>query len=254
MTQAIVPLKDLVQAKTRLAGLLDPSQRRALAQAMVEDVLAVLAAHPEITRTTLVSDDPGASLLAEKYAVDYVPETSLGCRGLNAVVQCATERLLLSQEGPVLVLHGDLPQLSQGDIRDALQLQRALGGLVVGCDRQREGTNLLAFDARSVPQFCFGPDSCARHLAWATSVAIPARVLHREGIGLDIDEAVDLKVLLGSLSRDVRSNTSALLRDGALAARLSLALATLPEEAGKEDGAMLAVRIGDNTMDTGSGN
>ena len=42
MAQALVPLKDLVQAKSRLSGLLRPSERRALAQAMAEDVLAVL--------------------------------------------------------------------------------------------------------------------------------------------------------------------------------------------------------------------
>ena len=40
MAQALLPLKDLVQAKTRLGGLLRPSERRALAQAMAEDVLA----------------------------------------------------------------------------------------------------------------------------------------------------------------------------------------------------------------------
>ena len=34
MTQALVPLKDLVEAKSRLSGLLRPSERRALAQAM----------------------------------------------------------------------------------------------------------------------------------------------------------------------------------------------------------------------------
>jgi len=60
MAQALVPLKDLVQAKSRLAGLLRPSERRALAQAMVEDVLSVLSRHKDIVRVTLVSDDPGA--------------------------------------------------------------------------------------------------------------------------------------------------------------------------------------------------
>ena len=42
MAQALVPLKDLVEAKSRLSGLLRPSERRALAQAMAEDVEAAL--------------------------------------------------------------------------------------------------------------------------------------------------------------------------------------------------------------------
>ena len=41
--QALVPLKDLVEAKSRLSGLLRPTERRSLAQAMVEDVLSVPA-------------------------------------------------------------------------------------------------------------------------------------------------------------------------------------------------------------------
>ena len=64
MAQALVPLKDLVQAKSRLAGLLRPSERRALAQAMAEDVLNVLANHVNVAGITLVSDDPGAGLPA----------------------------------------------------------------------------------------------------------------------------------------------------------------------------------------------
>ena len=70
MAHALVPLKDLVTAKTRLSGLLRPAERRALAQAMVEDVLTTLVEHRQIERVTLVSDDPGAGLLACKYDID----------------------------------------------------------------------------------------------------------------------------------------------------------------------------------------
>ena len=98
MALALVPLKDLVQAKTRLAGLLRPSERRALAQAMVEDVLTVLTDHPDIEQVTLVSDDPGANLLASNYGVDCWPEYSLGARGLNAVIERASARLLAAAD------------------------------------------------------------------------------------------------------------------------------------------------------------
>jgi 2-phospho-L-lactate guanylyltransferase len=228
MAQALVPLKDLVQAKSRLAGLLRPSERRALAQAMVEDVLRVLARHSEIEQITLVSDDPGAGLLAQKYAVQYWPEKSLGTQGLNALVQSASERLLAGGEPPLLVLHGDLPLLTEEDISAVLVSQRNLRGLIIGCDRQGTGTNLLAFDATCMPHFCFGVDSCNGHQASARSLGVPVQILQRTGISVDVDDASDLQCVMGQLSLHPERETAQLLHNTALGARVAVALATLP--------------------------
>lgn len=232
MAQALLPLKDLVQAKTRLAGLLRPSERRALAQAMAEDVLAVLAAHPDIARITLVSDDPGAELLARKYAADWWPERTLGCRGLNPLMQCASERLLANGEEPLIVLHADLPLLAPDDITAVLAAQRALRGLVIGSDRQGRGTNLLCFDAAALPRFCFGVDSCDAHAASARESGIPVTVLQRPGMGADVDSPADLRCVMERLRQNPRGNTAALLLDTPLGARVALALATIAGDAG----------------------
>lgn len=229
MVQALVPLKDLVEAKSRLAGLLRPSERRALAQAMAEDVLTTLTAHPGVSGVTLVSDDPGANLLADSYGADYWPEQSLGCRGLNALVRCASERLLAASAGqPLLVLHADLPLLAAADIDAALDLQCAGAGLVIGCDRQGIGTNLLAFDQGCVPDFRFGADSCARHRASAREAGFPVDVLHSPGIALDIDEAGDLGCLMAELPAQARLKTAQLLYNTPLGGRVQAALGTLP--------------------------
>lgn len=232
MAQALVPLKDLVEAKTRLSGLLRPSERRALAQAMAEDVLTVLRAHSEVAQITLVSDDPGAGLLAQKYGAECWSETSLGCRGLNPLIQCASERLLTGSEEPLLVLHADLPLLGAPDIGAVLDLQRKIGGLIIGCDRQGGGTNLLAFDAANRPDFCFGVDSCTRHLASARSAGIPVQVLRTPGIELDVDEAPDLKFIIDQLSSNPVSHTAQLLYNTELGVRIGAALATIIGDAG----------------------
>lgn len=228
--QALVPLKDLVQAKTRLAGLLSPSERRALAQAMAEDVLAVLSAHPAISRVTLVSDDPGASLLAARYGAECWSEQSLGCQGLNAVVACASERLLADSAGPLLVLHGDLPLLCAEDITAVIEARQALDGLVIATDCQGSGTNLLAFDRASRPRFCFGVDSCARHLAGAREAGMPVKVLHRPGTATDVDEARDLRLLLDAMENGATGETAALLHGSELGRRIHLALASLRDK------------------------
>jgi 2-phospho-L-lactate guanylyltransferase len=227
VAQALVPLKDLVEAKSRLAGLLRPSERRALAQAMAEDVLTVLQRHERISRITLVSDDPGAGLLAEKYGAQCWSEKSLKCRGLNALIQCASARLLDDGEEPLIVLHADLPLLAARDIDTVLDSHRETAGLVIGCDRNGRGTNLLAFDAASVPDFCFGTDSCARHLASAHNAGIAAQVLHIAGIELDVDEASDLKFVTEQLSSNRDSHTASLLHKTELGVRVGSALASM---------------------------
>lgn len=232
MTRALVPLKDLVEAKSRLSGLLRPSERRALAQAMAEDVLSVLREHTQVTRVTLLSDDPCAAMLAEKYAADCWPEAKLGCRGLNPLIAHAVAQLLRVSDEPVLILHADLPMLGAADIDAALAARRECGGLVVGCDRASTGTNLLAFDARSVPVFSFGPDSCSRHLASAREAGLPGRLLHSRGIELDVDEVVDLKLLLGLLPSCPGANTVRLLRETVLGRRVETALAEVSATAG----------------------
>ena len=61
---ALVPVKDLGLAKTRLAAVLTAEERRDLARAMLEDVLAALLASPVVVAITLLSDDPVADILA----------------------------------------------------------------------------------------------------------------------------------------------------------------------------------------------
>lgn len=227
MAQALVPLKDLVRAKTRLSGLLSPSERRALAQAMVEDVLALLLAHPLIDGINLVSDDPSAHLLAGQYGARHWPESELGCSGLNNIIGSASRRLLALSDQPLLVLHADLPLLGLADLSAVLAARERSQGLVVGPDRHGKGTNMLCFDTAAMPVFCFGDDSCKRHLAAAAAQGISGCKVTRPGIGLDVDEPQDLAMLLRSLEGRGDSRTAQLLLDGELGARIEVALGSL---------------------------
>ncbi|MFK8048246.1 MAG: 2-phospho-L-lactate guanylyltransferase [Halioglobus sp.] len=219
---ALLPLKDLVSAKTRLGGVLRPSERRALAQAMVEDVLQTLTSHPQVSRVTLVSDDPGADLLSCKYGIDFLDERTLNCRGLNPVLEKACDRLATGPEDITLILHGDIPLLSAGDIDAALSKREATSGLLIGCDRLRQGTNLLMFDSLSRPEFNFGSHSCDKHAAAARQAGIAVSVFHTLAIGLDIDEPADLAMLMAELDPQVGSHTAKLLLGTPLGKRIEV--------------------------------
>ncbi len=203
---ALLPLKHLAGAKTRLAGLLGSEQRRTLALAMAQDVVAVLVAHPAISSITLVSDDDDAARLATAAGLRVWSEQALLAAGgrlspsgplpiLNGALAAACERLRgedPSGEARVLVLHADLPQLTGADIDAALDCAAAHSGLVVGVDGAGAGTNLLLFPASRPPRFAFGPGSSEAHLGWAKAQGLPAGILRRPGIASDIDTPTDL--------------------------------------------------------------
>src|SRR5579875_3859931 len=63
---AVVPVKELERAKERLAPLLAPALRRALMLAMLEDVLAALAATPPLAGIVVATVDAEAERLARR--------------------------------------------------------------------------------------------------------------------------------------------------------------------------------------------
>ena len=71
---AIVPVKNLPQAKQRLAGVLSASERRALFRAMLEDVLGALSKNKSIAGILVVTRDDEATTLAASYGARVLEE------------------------------------------------------------------------------------------------------------------------------------------------------------------------------------
>ena len=63
----VIPIKDLVNAKTRLSPALTSEERRNLFQAMAEDVLAAAAAATKLDGILVLTNDPDATKLAKRY-------------------------------------------------------------------------------------------------------------------------------------------------------------------------------------------
>ena len=217
MINALLPLKNLSAAKTRLASVFSPSDRRGLMRAMAEDVLGVISSHPGLDRVWLVSDDLGAEVLAERYLVHHVSERILGCCGLNTVLEAACERVVASPEDRILVLHADLPWLTRADIDVALAIHSETGGLLLAPDRGLKGTNLMVFQAENRPPFCFGENSNQRYQQWAQNENLACTNLQCKGTASDVDLPVDVAELL--TSSDVGGATLAWLNQVGLRGR-----------------------------------
>ena len=224
MVWALLPVKDLVRAKTRLGGILAPHERRALAQAMVEDVLSVLVDVPGLEGIQLVSDDPGAELLAHKYAIDVISEVSLGCRGLNPVISATADYLQDRGVRDVMVMHCDLPLLQADDVDLLLELYRRPNtDIVLAPDLAGTGTNVMLFALDRRPGLNYGAGSCQAHLASAGELGLRCELLRNPRLGLDIDQPGDLLHLYHELQSGVRGEyTAAVLLEARIAQRLAI--------------------------------
>lgn len=208
MIWAVLPLKDFGEAKQRLGGCLTPAERRALFQAMVEDVLAVLRACDRLSGVAVLSDDPTARRLAERYGVQCWLESSLG-RGLNGVVAGAGRKLASMGVELMLVVHGDLPLLNQRDLNTLIDAHLSLPGSALSAvpDRAGTGSNCLLLSPPDALVPRFGTDSFQAHEAAAQAQGLIWNPQPLAALGGDIDSPEDLAWLieqpqLGGHSRD----------------------------------------------------
>lgn len=234
----LLPLKEFAAAKQRLAGVLSAPERAQLFEAMVDDVLNVLTAHHAIERVVICSRDRAAVWLARYYEVEFLHEDQLGAPagGLNTVVNAAARRCAAQGGGELMVVHGDLPLLSEDDVSRFVAAHRAARGpaVTIAPDRRHSGTNLLAW--RDLPAFAtqYGAHSLQQHSAQARALGAALTLCDLPGARCDIDEPEDL-LLLTRAPRDIAARTLAYLRDSGIAARLTAMLQGAPALAGAAD-------------------
>lgn len=205
MVWALLPLKDFVNAKQRLSGVLSPQERRHFFHSMVEDVLAVLARHEGIEKTVIVSDDPSAELLAEHYGVDFWSETSLPGRGLNDVVTAFARQIEQQGVDSLLVVHGDLPLLSAEQIDTLLASHPSSPAVTLAPDRHLQGSNCLLCSPPAVIDFHYGENSFQLHRQACERSAVAFSECLLDGVSCDVDNPEDLLVLLEKSAADIKS-------------------------------------------------
>lgn len=192
---AIVPVKRLSAAKSRLAGALDATDRSALMLAMLADVLMNLRRSRGIGRVVVVTDDrevrhraiaEGAEVVADH---DSGSHSAAALRGIAAVA-APTDRVLLAP--------GDCPLVRVEEL-DELLLEPQPAVVVVP-DRHGAGTNALLLDPPDAIDPSFGEGSRARHLELAASAGVEGVVRVLPSLALDIDTPDDLATLRARFS------------------------------------------------------
>jgi 2-phospho-L-lactate guanylyltransferase len=203
---AIVPLRDGVSGKSRLATALDPAARRRLVAALARHVVEVLGSSPRVGRVVVVTADvPFArETLAGLVGHVTVVEQPADRLGLNVAIDVGREHLLRSGSGAarLLVVHADLPALTPSDVEAVLGTD---ADVVVATDRHDAGTNLLLVPGTAAYRFRFGEGSRTAHVAEAERLGLRFAVVRRPGTTADLDTIDDWAELPGDVRTRVRT-------------------------------------------------
>jgi 2-phospho-L-lactate guanylyltransferase len=187
---AVVPVKERVSAKERLAPMLAPEVRQALALAMLEDVLEALSATPGIAGLLVVTVDPEARLVAVRYGGRPI-ET--GARDGHSGAVAAAARLLAAEgRSGMLTLPGDIPLVTPAEIAQLLAAHLPAPSFTIVPSHDEQGSNAIACSPPDAVPLRFGENSFYPHLQAAEARGIRPRVLHLPGIALDIDNPEDV--------------------------------------------------------------
>jgi 2-phospho-L-lactate/phosphoenolpyruvate guanylyltransferase len=210
-TLAVLPIKNLDNAKQRLAEGLDPTPRRALVESMFADTLVALRRCPSLPDVVVVSSDTRAQRIAEGYGATVIEDTEVGhseaaLLGVQRAVELGADRALL--------LPADCPLVDPTELDRLATWTTADRAVLVVPDRHGTGTNALLLVPPDVMAPSFGEGSHARHLGNARSAGIDAETVELPSLALDIDTPDDLAAVEAALgsSRGGAAHTRGMLR------------------------------------------
>jgi 2-phospho-L-lactate/phosphoenolpyruvate guanylyltransferase len=187
---AVVPVKERASAKERLAPMLRPDIRQALALAMLEDVLAALTATPRIAGLLVVTVDPEAGRVAASYGARLI---EVGARDGHTGAVAAAARLLAAEgRAGMLTLPGDIPLVTPTEIASILAAHPAAPSFTIIPSHDERGSNAIACSPPHAVPLRFGENSFYPHLQAAEGCGIRPNILHLPGIALDIDNPEDV--------------------------------------------------------------
>lgn len=190
---AVVPVKELNKAKSRLSPLLKQNERRNLVLAMLDDVLRALKNVKALSRILVVSRDPDAAAAAANHGADALAEPP--DFGQNGALSFAADIAKREGAGTILIIPADVPLLDVGEVVDLLNLHRASPAVTIVPDRHALGTNAMVCSPPDVLSFHFGDKSFLAHIKIAEESGIRPTVLNFSSLALDIDKPEDISLL-----------------------------------------------------------
>jgi 2-phospho-L-lactate guanylyltransferase len=211
----LLPIKDLRNAKQRLAGVLTAEERFGLAQAMLDDTIRAVSQVQHAEKIFVITNYEPAIETAAKYGWEVLREEHQVSE--SASVDFASGFCARRGITSLLRLPLDLPLAQSGDIDDLLLAEYAAPAVVMVPSRDGTGTNAIRRTPPTLFPSHFGPNSFAKHCTEAGRAGAEIIVRRNPRLEMDVDDETDLRALL---QHDLaRSATGEWLEESGVAAR-----------------------------------
>ena len=206
----VVPIKRYADAKQRLAALVTPDRRRAVARAMAESLLLELATLSGLNEIVVATSEPELRSIAKRHGFGVLIDDPHR-PGLNHAVTTAVDILSRGGATDIGVVFSDLPLFTADEFSKVLAHHRQgqPRQMTMVTDRLGDGTNIrLCRPGNSVPAG-YGKASASRHRAWAEAAEVHVSVFPSKSLSLDLDHPEDIPCLfeVAEAVRPLASNT-----------------------------------------------
>jgi 2-phospho-L-lactate/phosphoenolpyruvate guanylyltransferase len=190
----LLPIKDLQNAKQRLASVLTPDERFGLAQAMLADTVRALCGAQRAHKIFVITNYAPAIEIAAQHGWQSFREEQQVSE--SASVDFASRLCAERGVAALLRLPLDLPLIQPCDIDELLATECSAPSVVMVPSRDGTGTNAILRTPPALFPSHFGPNSFAKHRSDAERAGAKIIVRRNERLEMDVDDEADLRALL----------------------------------------------------------
>jgi len=213
----LIPMKNPKCSKQRLAGVMAPKDREALALNLFRNTLIFLRKHFPSTPVIVVTPSHIIATIAHSYNAQAVLEpdsTSFKVADfkstcLNYAVNHGAKACMALGHSAQLLIPADIVDLDVAEFKQLINSPRDARSVTL-CPSRDGGTNALLSSPPDVIEFQFGKNSSVHHLKSAQALQVQWRELKLAKMALDLDTAEDLVQLDSAVISQLKQPSAAI--------------------------------------------
>jgi len=193
-TVAIIPVKDLSRAKSRLSKYLPLNLRRELTIAMFNDVLSTLTLCNSIQHVIVVTPSDEVKDVARAFKkIAIVRDEGVG--QIPAVMKAIDYAINVLNPETILLTVADVPLIRPWNVEEVIRLAKSYNTVVLAPSVDG-GTNVMVQHPPLIVRLMYGKSSFYKHLEEARGKKITVRTYYSLETSIDVDTIDDMRSVL----------------------------------------------------------